>query len=100
MKLERSRRAGTAPSGMNVFPAEMILLIDEVDLPWGMLRIASPAWAAAHNRFRSVLRSLGTDEFSSAYGWDASRSIRWVTARLRLNPMPQARAGEIAAARW
>jgi PTH1 family peptidyl-tRNA hydrolase len=44
-------------------PAEMILLIDEVDLPWGMLRIRERGAGSTHNGFRSILRALGTDEF-------------------------------------
>jgi peptidyl-tRNA hydrolase, PTH1 family len=44
-------------------PAEMILLIDEVDLPWGMLRIRERGVGSTHNGLRSVIASIGTDEF-------------------------------------
>ena len=44
-------------------PAELILLLDEVDLPWGMLRIRERGAGSTHNGFRSLVSSLGTDEF-------------------------------------
>jgi PTH1 family peptidyl-tRNA hydrolase len=44
-------------------PAEMIVLVDEVDLPWGALRIRERGSAGTHNGMKSVIRSLGTDEF-------------------------------------
>jgi len=43
--------------------AEMILLIDEVDLPWGMLRIRERGTGSTHNGFKSIVRAFGTDEF-------------------------------------
>jgi peptidyl-tRNA hydrolase, PTH1 family len=43
--------------------AEMILLIDEVDLPWGMLRIRERGTGSTHNGFKSIVRAVGTDEF-------------------------------------
>ncbi|MBZ5693868.1 MAG: aminoacyl-tRNA hydrolase [Acidobacteriia bacterium] len=44
-------------------PADLIVLIDEVDLPWGMLRIRDKGRNSTHNGFKSILGSLGTDEF-------------------------------------
>jgi peptidyl-tRNA hydrolase, PTH1 family len=44
-------------------PAATIVLIDEVDLPWGMLRIRERGRNSTHNGLRSVIASLGTDEF-------------------------------------
>jgi peptidyl-tRNA hydrolase, PTH1 family len=44
-------------------PAEMIVLVDEVDLPWGALRIRERGSAGTHNGMKSVIRSLGTNEF-------------------------------------
>ena len=42
---------------------EMIVLIDEVDLPWGMLRVRERGLNSTHNGLKSVIASLGTDEF-------------------------------------
>ena len=44
-------------------PAEMVVLLDEVDLPWGMLRIRERGVGSTHNGLKSVIAALGTDEF-------------------------------------
>jgi len=44
-------------------PAALILLVDDVDLPWGMLRIRERGRPGTHNGMKSVVRSLGTEEF-------------------------------------
>lgn len=44
-------------------PAELIVLLDEVDLPWGMLRIRDSGRHSTHNGLRSVIAAIDTDEF-------------------------------------
>ena len=44
-------------------PADLIVLIDEVDLPWGMLRVRDKGRNSTHNGLKSIVSSLGTDEF-------------------------------------
>jgi PTH1 family peptidyl-tRNA hydrolase len=44
-------------------PAEMIVLTDDVDLPWGMLRIRERGSAGTHNGLKSIVSTLGTNEF-------------------------------------
>ncbi len=44
-------------------PAEMIVLIDEIDLPWGMLRMRDKGRNSTHNGLKSIISALGTDEF-------------------------------------
>lgn len=44
-------------------PADLIVLIDEVDLPWGMIRIRERGRNSTHNGLKSIISSLGTDEF-------------------------------------
>jgi PTH1 family peptidyl-tRNA hydrolase len=44
-------------------PADVIVLIDEVDLPWGMLRIRNKGRNSTHNGLQSIISALGTDEF-------------------------------------
>jgi PTH1 family peptidyl-tRNA hydrolase len=44
-------------------PAEMILLSDDVALPWGMLRIRDRGSAGGHNGLKSVIGALDRDEF-------------------------------------
>jgi peptidyl-tRNA hydrolase, PTH1 family len=43
--------------------ADLIVLIDEVDLPWGMLRVRDRGRNSTHNGLQSIIGSLGTDEF-------------------------------------
>ncbi len=44
-------------------PADLIVLIDETDLPWGMLRIRDRGANSTHNGLQSIISALGTDEF-------------------------------------
>src|ERR1700690_734549 len=44
-------------------PAELILVYDELDLPWGSLRIRPKGSAAGHNGAQDVIDKIGTQEF-------------------------------------
>jgi PTH1 family peptidyl-tRNA hydrolase len=44
-------------------PAEMVVLTDDVDLPWGMLRIRERGSAGTHNGLKSIVAALGSGEF-------------------------------------
>ena len=44
-------------------PDRVLLVYDELDLPWGSLRIKPKGSAAGHNGVKSVIASLGTNEF-------------------------------------
>jgi peptidyl-tRNA hydrolase, PTH1 family len=44
-------------------PSETIVLLDEIDLPWGMLRIRDGGRNSTHNGLKSIIAKLGTDEF-------------------------------------
>jgi peptidyl-tRNA hydrolase, PTH1 family len=44
-------------------PEEMIVLYDDVALPWGMLRIRERGTAGGHNGLKSVISAAGTTEF-------------------------------------
>ena len=43
-------------------PADLVLVYDELDLPWTALRIKPKGSAAGHNGMDSVIRCLGTNE--------------------------------------
>jgi PTH1 family peptidyl-tRNA hydrolase len=43
--------------------SELVVLIDEVDLPWEMIRIRERGRNSTHNGLKSIISSLGTDEF-------------------------------------
>jgi PTH1 family peptidyl-tRNA hydrolase len=44
-------------------PEDLIVLYDDVALPWGMLRIRERGTAGGHNGLKSVIGALGTAEF-------------------------------------
>jgi PTH1 family peptidyl-tRNA hydrolase len=44
-------------------PAQMIVLVDDVDLPWGSIRIRERGSAGTHNGLKSIVSSIGTQEF-------------------------------------
>lgn len=47
----------------SVRSGRLLVVYDELDLPWGMLRLKQKGSAAGHNGMRSVVSSLGTSEF-------------------------------------
>jgi PTH1 family peptidyl-tRNA hydrolase len=53
---ELVRRAGCEPS-------DVIILCDDVALPWGMIRVRERGSAGGHNGLKSVIGSLGTIDF-------------------------------------
>lgn len=44
-------------------PAQMIVLLDETDLPWGLLRIRQRGRNSTHNGLQSIIGAIGGDEF-------------------------------------
>ncbi len=44
-------------------PAETIVVVDEVALPWGNIRLRERGSAGGHNGLKSIIGALGTDEF-------------------------------------
>jgi PTH1 family peptidyl-tRNA hydrolase len=44
-------------------PEDLIVLYDDVALPWGMLRIRERGTAGGHNGLKSVIGAVGTAEF-------------------------------------
>lgn len=46
-----------------IAPDRMLVVYDELALPWGQLRIRPKGSDAGHNGMRSIIRSIGTQEF-------------------------------------
>src|SRR5216684_2730019 len=61
-------------------PEEMVVLYDDVALPWGMLRVRERGSAGSHNGLKSLIGALGTHEF----------------ARVRLGVQPEDPVGDLA----
>ena len=62
-------------------PSEMIVISDDVALPWGMIRIRERGSAGGHNGLKSVIGAIGTDEF----------------VRVRLGVQPEHSVGDLSA---
>jgi len=60
---------------------DMIVLYDDVALPWGMLRVRERGTAGGHNGLKSVIGAAGTTEF----------------ARVRMGVQPDHPVGDLAA---
>jgi peptidyl-tRNA hydrolase, PTH1 family len=45
-------------------PGRLVVVYDELDLPWGSLRIRLNGSAAGHRGVKSLIGSLGTNEFT------------------------------------
>jgi len=60
-------------------PADLILVCDDVALPWGMIRVRERGSAGSHNGLKSVIGALGTMEFP----------------RVRLGIQPEQARGEL-----
>lgn len=45
-------------------PDRVVVVYDELDLPWGSLRVRSKGSAAGHNGMKSVIAHLGTQNFA------------------------------------
>jgi PTH1 family peptidyl-tRNA hydrolase len=44
-------------------PEEMVVLYDDVALPWGMLRVRERGRAGSHNGLKSIIGTIGSTEF-------------------------------------
>ena len=59
--------SGDAVAGLSryydVAPADMLIVVDEVALPFGKLRARARGSAAGHNGVKSIVERLGTQEF-------------------------------------
>ena len=78
-------------------PADIVVIADELDLPWGQLRIRQQGGAAGHHGLESVIEALGTKEFSRLRigvrpGHPLADSVRYLLA-----PLPRSRRTELDA---
>jgi len=44
-------------------PEEMVVLYDDVALPWGMLRVREQGSAGSHNGLKSIIGTIGSSDF-------------------------------------
>jgi PTH1 family peptidyl-tRNA hydrolase len=60
---DSGRSVGAAASFYRVAPADVVVVHDELDLPFGQVRVKLGGGHAGHNGLRSIVASLGTAEF-------------------------------------
>jgi PTH1 family peptidyl-tRNA hydrolase len=71
-------------------PADLIVVADDVALPWGMLRIREQGSAGGHNGLASVIGALGTQAFTRVrVGIKPERAVGDL-AEYVLEPIPAA----------
>src|SRR5512140_1826724 len=64
-------------------PDRLIVVYDELDLPWGSMRIRMNGSAAGHNGVKSLIGSLGTNEFTRVrLGIDSGSPVKGAQAVL------------------
>ena len=61
-------------------PASLIIIADDVALPWGMIRIRERGRSGGHNGLESVIGAIGTEEF----------------CRVRVGILPEHPVGDLA----
>jgi PTH1 family peptidyl-tRNA hydrolase len=71
-----------------VAPARVVVVYDDLDLPWGSLRIRPGGSSGGHNGMKDIIRCLATDEFPRVrLGIDPGHAIgdgaKFVLAPLR-----------------
>jgi PTH1 family peptidyl-tRNA hydrolase len=68
-------------------PADVVLVYDELALPWGSLRIRPSGSAAGHNGVKDVIARLGTQDFTRIRlgvhpGYPLSSGVDYLLSRL------------------
>lgn len=69
-------------------PDRLVVVYDELDLPWGSLRIRPQGSAAGHNGMKSVIAHLGTQNFARIRvgvdrGREGGRGAGYLLGRLK-----------------
>ena len=57
------RAVGSVGRFYKITPQETLVVFDDVDLPLGRLRLRASGSAAGHNGLKSLISTLGTDQF-------------------------------------
>ncbi len=62
--MNRSGRVVAAlVEGLGLTPEDLLVVVDDIDLPLGQLRIRPHGGPGGHNGLRSIIQALGTDRF-------------------------------------
>lgn len=47
-----------------ILPADILVIYDDLDLPLGRIRVATKGSSGGHNGIKSIIQTLGTEEFA------------------------------------
>ena len=76
-------------------PDRLVVVYDELGLPWGELRVRKNGSSAGHNGIKTLLSSLGTDEFVRVRMGIHPGPNRGDAARFVLAPFKRAQMKEV-----
>lgn len=60
---ESGRSVAQLLNWYKVKPTEMLVIVDDLDIPLGRLRLRADGSAGGHNGMKSIIRDIGTDAF-------------------------------------
>lgn len=66
-------------------PADLLIVVDEIELPLGMMRVRPCGSAGGHNGLKSIIGALGTDDFARLRigvgpGWPVEDYVSYLLA--------------------
>ena len=61
VRLRRGRAGGALANYYRVPPAAILVIYDELDIPFGVIRLREKGGAGGHNGMRSLIQHLGND---------------------------------------
>ena len=77
-------------------PEEMLLIVDDIDLPFGQVRIRAKGGPGTHNGLRHIVQCTGTGDFPRVRVGMGAPPPQWDLADWVLGKFPDAEARKIA----
>lgn len=77
-------------------PAQALLIVDDIDLPFGQVRIRAKGGPGTHNGLRSIVQSTGTGDFPRVRVGMGAPPPEWDLANWVLGKFPDEAARKIA----
>jgi len=76
-------------------PEDLLVIYDELDLPWGAIRVRERGGPAGHHGMESIIKSIGSKEFARVrIGVSPDRPLS-DTIEYLLSPLGKSKRGEI-----
>ena len=85
-----------ALSWYKITPREMLLIVDDIDLPFGQVRIRGKGGPGTHNGLRHIVQCTGTGDFPRVRVGMGAPPPQWDLADWVLGKFPDAEARKIA----